>query len=723
MSFLVIFGSWRRWCTNWFIQKGVMAAYFLSFTLVTYTIGLMQSAAVKVEVYPIWAACFLTVFGCTNSISAYSLDDNYHLWPQVFQCILYTIYVLLILFSVADGVSFIAVFPMVMVALVKVYIRTGSSMRATTMWFGSKIASDFMELANNKFKARQSEDHDPNSMKGYPYVVSFKVKNLDSLRTPVLAKNTNKAPFYLAEIPPEHCDVITIDKAWEECSQADGPLRTSLHACKDITLSFSLFQLLLFRFFGYTCCGESAKSNGRDLVLKNLLGHRSHHERAFELIETELAFLYDFFFTKYSSLNSRGTMIWGLASVASLLWVLALTVTRAAGIFLTGGRSSDASSVTKATLADNLITVIILAALALLEVLQMVFYWTSNWGRVAFVCQYIRQAASSRRTPSCSMRLKAFLSSVKLFSTRKYYWKQQIGQYSLLHSIGPDALLGSYARIINKCCWILGAVGLPRAFYGPPEVKIILRHVMVHPQVRESIVRSLERTGCHITNGVSSLDYNHVSHLRWACSQCIRTSAEDKGSQTRTILTWHIATCYCEMAIAKKTSNEDEAMFQLKHLTRVARKLPRYCAYLIIYAPELLPGHKYDTFCLFRAAANEAASFLKDKEDKYEAMRNIAEPDQESIFGSGIKLGKQLEETGIGPCWKVLGQFWSEMILYLAPSDNITEHIEQLAQGGEFITHLWALLYHAGIAKREDLHQQGQREDHHHPNSVLQDFV
>jgi hypothetical protein len=77
MSFLVIFGSWRRWCTHWFIQKGVMAAYLVSFTLVTYTIGLMQSATVKVEVYPIWAACFLTVFGCTNSISAYRLEDNF----------------------------------------------------------------------------------------------------------------------------------------------------------------------------------------------------------------------------------------------------------------------------------------------------------------------------------------------------------------------------------------------------------------------------------------------------------------------------------------------------------------------------------------------------------------------------------------------------------------------------------------------------------------------
>ncbi|CAN6373331.1 unnamed protein product [Urochloa humidicola] len=51
--------------------------------------------------------------------------------------------------------------------------------------------------------------------------------------------------------------------------------------------------------------------------------------------------------------------------------------------------------------------------------------------------------------------------------------------------------------------------------------------------------------------------------------------------------------------------------------------------------------------------------------------------------------------------WKVLADFWTEMLLYLAPSDSVKEHIECLANGGEFLTHLWALLSHAGILDRE----------------------
>ncbi|OEL20248.1 hypothetical protein BAE44_0018733, partial [Dichanthelium oligosanthes] len=51
--------------------------------------------------------------------------------------------------------------------------------------------------------------------------------------------------------------------------------------------------------------------------------------------------------------------------------------------------------------------------------------------------------------------------------------------------------------------------------------------------------------------------------------------------------------------------------------------------------------------------------------------------------------------------WKVLADFWSEMILFVAPSDNVRGHIERLTHGGEFITHLWALLTHAGIVEQQ----------------------
>jgi hypothetical protein len=72
-----------------------------------------------------------------------------------------------------------------------------------------------------------------------------------------------------------------------------------------------------------------------------------------------------------------------------------------------------------------------------------------------------------------------------------------------------------------------------------------------------------------------------------------------------------------------------------------------------------------------------------------------------TFFQKSVLLGRQLEEMPEGIRWKVLADFWVEMLLYAAPSENVKEHIEQLAKGGEFITHLWALLSHAGILERD----------------------
>jgi hypothetical protein len=76
--------------------------------------------------------------------------------------------------------------------------------------------------------------------------------------------------------------------------------------------------------------------------------------------------------------------------------------------------------------------------------------------------------------------------------------------------------------------------------------------------------------------------------------------------------------------------------------------------------------------------------------------------DVETTFCKGVKLARELETQLLDPClrWKLMAEFWAETMLYIAPSDNAEAHIEHLAQGGEFVTHLWALLSNAGILKR-----------------------
>ena len=61
-------------------------------------------------------------------------------------------------------------------------------------------------------------------------------------------------------------------------------------------------------------------------------------------------------------------------------------------------------------------------------------------------------------------------------------------------------------------------------------------------------------------------------------------------------------------------------------------------------------------------------------------------------------LDSLLEKQG-EPVWAMLADFWAEIMLFIAPSDNVEGH-EKILYRKELITQLWALLTHAGIVTR-----------------------
>ena len=68
---------------------------------------------------------------------------------------------------------------------------------------------------------------------------------------------------------------------------------------KDVTLSFTLFKLLKRRLCGYRI-GEAGLTKTLHFVLHGLISEEGNYGRAFGVVEMELAFLYDFLYTRFS---------------------------------------------------------------------------------------------------------------------------------------------------------------------------------------------------------------------------------------------------------------------------------------------------------------------------------------------------------------------------------------------------------------------------------------
>ncbi|KAJ1267771.1 hypothetical protein BS78_07G083500 [Paspalum vaginatum] len=671
--FLAGFGYFRRRSGHWFIQKGFLAANVLFLSLGTYSIGLMQSSSVKSGVYPIWAVSMFTLFGSIDSITAYGIEYKSQLWKMLYQICLYCGYVLMISVStITSDVGYIAISMMSAITFIKGFHRSlalvlPSMQRDMISMIAQLMAADV--LGDSRVTDDPNQQNNLEALIEYHYVVHWPL-------------DKSKAKFIPAD------DIITIDKIMQ-CNE--------LQFLSDVCLSFSLSHLLQRRFYRLYCV-ESNNLVARKFILERLLLRRdgtADYKRAFKVIEVELAFLYDTFFTSNAFLHyyeSKGATIWGLASTIGICFVGVAAVIP--GMRSTHAHSPDGTIVMATTTIDLIFTIVVLVSLAFLQVLQLIRIWSSNWARVAFTCDYIR----SGRQLGCWVRLRRWVLQ-RINCDNSHLWKNNLGQYSLIESISTResktfSMLGcGLHQICSQLHRILGLQYIEQAFQETWGIKTG-GVVELHADVKMAIVDFLIRNNCELRNWPSLLDTNGWYPTR---------SFLFLPDHVVTIMMWHVATCFCELVMHKEGfSVQDEGAEEIVNKNRgVATTLSKYCAYLMVSAPRLLHRNDLGTKSVYSEVAQAARISLQGVNDKLELMRRLQEKDDDEdgtrILREGVEFGKRLET--MPNRWEVLADLWVGALLYAAPSDNVEDHIECLGQGGEFITHLWALLSHAGILK------------------------
>ncbi|KAF7849395.1 hypothetical protein BT93_L0848 [Corymbia citriodora subsp. variegata] len=629
LLFLFTLGSCRRRCSSRMFQRVIFAAYTLSTYIFTYALGLMQNAQFDNELFPIWAVFMGIVLASTDSISAYSLEDNEKWKSYNWQLLIKVNWLVFLLdwkFETSSKTALTITYLLTLMSL-----KTDERARALMAGSRQSLERDTKVVADYMRREHESGEVDPVHMSGYTYLVRGEEERWEEIYDRAersikrfikrfLGKENHRNPLDNVH------ELITIEKVWK----CEGRLLSSEgdpnNEVKDICLSFALFKLLHLRYAGYSLPQEAHKKT-RNLIHRGLLSKEDGYKRAFRVVEDELTFLFDFFFTKYSMIFQPGRLYFKLVEfiyVAISIWFTASILK----YYNRYGDNCQLGTVSNGMSIEVVVTSLMMISFILVEFMQFFFVGFSEWAKVILICKLLNNTTMA----------------VYIDQTRN-------GQ----RESTPVKL--------------------------PEEVKEAVFHAL-----KSNYSTKLE-------NGQASLRVNNESKkLLWACQF---------ETHTQAIIVWHIATSFWEHQLPLERLHSPAT----RRSFLVATSLSKYLAYLVAFAPSLLPDHPYTVECMFDQAIIEARDFFRKCKRMKDRVKEMKENNSglsahgETVINQGARLGNQLvnDIKDKDMIWRILADFWAELVLYVAPSDNAKAHGEHLTRGGEFVTHLWALLSHAGI--------------------------
>lgn len=308
--------------------------------------------------------------------------------------------------------------------------------------------------------------------------------------------------------------------------QCDGKLLSSDSGAqlKDLCLSYALFKLLRQRYFGMVCA-EASLPETHDFVFKGLLSAEDRYEIAFKIVEVELGFLHDYFFTTYYVIRKQQIplFVMMLVRIILILFVGAYVLPDSLSI-----ETPSAAIEVHPKAADTIITLLVLCMIVFVELLQAACYMASDCLKVSLTCKYVRNAHLGG--------IKFFVSLVGFYSRFSIfrYWTGKIGQCSVISECQSFASNLQYVLKPRK-----------NPFELAYELTFPKKKASVNltSKLKIAIARNLKASNGYLTNGEASPKKNNVlEQFSWA----LRGPTE-----IEVILVWHMATDYCELAESK----------------------------------------------------------------------------------------------------------------------------------------------------------------------------
>ncbi|KAM0903032.1 hypothetical protein ACQ4PT_018850 [Festuca glaucescens] len=497
--------------------------------------------------------------------------------------------------------------------------------------------------------------------------------------------------------------LVTLDRVWRLSDHGDGLLGKQLEL-RDLCLSFSLFKSLRRRLSGYPLA-EEGTSSPLDFVLRGLDASGKggpDADRVFRVLVDELWFASDFYYSPLPLCSFSG---W-CAALSYLLSILIIAGAISVGCVYQLNRvivfsmefpdepvSDKNPDVTPAQKAYYLITLFLLLATVLTETCEIMAGVCSNWTKMALLGNYIRGGSSGRYT-------HAALEAVLRLKPAKR-WSYKIGQNAVLE----PRRFGKRSGLLSEKLY--GRAGL-------------MKSVKISTAVKDVVLRSFKSSYGGLDKGSTAAPRVGLSgKVSWDWPWPATASGSENenlslggsgNSTTEHILACHIGTKLFEMKYSHAACPTSAAADKT-----AACHLSHYFAYLVAAAPGLLPDSTAWTEKRYKeVVADVQAALGEDVADgasestaqRYERLlKELSASSRDKVLRRGAELGRLLVEAYVGDeaaAWRFLADFWSEMVLFVAPSQNVKGHVEAMGRGGEFVTLVWALLLHAGVTDRAD---------------------
>ncbi|KAK4591348.1 hypothetical protein RGQ29_021523 [Quercus rubra] len=399
-------------------------------------------------------------------------------------------------------------------------------------------------------------------------------------------------------------------------------------------------------------------------------------EEAFKVIEVELGFMYDVFYTKAFLVYSlKPGCFLRLTSFCSTLVVLL--------VFSIVGDNKHLY-----TLGDRVITYVLLCGAISLEIYSVLIMLTSDWSM---------HWLSKHENAMVDLLYRAIsvISSIP-FLARKKRWRNKMGQHNLIKycmeckpaRCGLIQRFLFYHEMLEK-----------NRYQELKEVsqdlkKLIFRHLLEKSRSAKDLKPCTELCACR---GGRALKKSK-------CSDCIRK--EEKFDQS--ILQWHIATSLCYNDDQNKHQNTN-----CQNHREASKLLSDYMLYLQVMRPIMLPNGIEQI--RFQDTLAEAKIFFEERKsvsDEIQASKKLLAVNTDippsvvkgdrskSVLFDGCRLAKSLQCLEIDKKWELVSDVWIEMMCYAATKCRWNHHAQQLCRGGEFFTHVWLLMAHLGITEQ-----------------------